>query len=151
MIIKIHFESRHLTMKKSACFFLLICIGCSQKPKPAAIHIKLVNNGHSVEFNGLDIAITSEIARDSSNEEWQNLIPVYRMPADTDMKSYQPVQPGAYHLQDNAVVFTPDTPFIQGKTYFMRYYQFSSGSSAADFIKGRKRLGETHYVDLIFK
>lgn len=138
-------------MKRSIWVTVLFCFGCSQKPKPAAIHIKLVNNNHSVELSGLDIAITNEIARDSSNEEWQKLIPVYSMPVDTAMKNYQPVQPGTYHLQDSAVVFTPDTPFTKGKSYFIRYYQFNSGSGAADFIKGRKRLGETHYTDLIFR
>jgi hypothetical protein len=138
-------------MKKSAWIAIMFCIGCSQKPKPAAIHIKLVNDNQSVEVKGLNIAITNEIARDSSNEEWQNLIPVYRMPTDTGMKNYQPVQSGTYQLQDSAVIFTPDTPFIQGKTYFMRYYLFGSGNSAADFIKGRKRLGETHYTDLTFR
>jgi hypothetical protein len=138
-------------VKKAAWILLLFCFGCSRTEKVPAIHILLINNKQSVKITGLNVAVMNEIARDSSNEIWQSLIPVYRMPADTDMKDYQPVQPGKYLRTDSALVFTPDTPFVQGKTYFLRFYQFAEGSGINDFIKGRKRLGQTRYTDLIFK
>lgn len=113
-----------------------------------AVHISLINNGQSVRFRGLDYAIISEIDRDSAS--WQSLLPVYRMPADTELKSYQPAQPGRYVLKDSAIVFTPDTPFLKGRTYFMRYYQFGEGNTPLDYIRGRSRLGNVRYVDLVF-
>jgi len=115
------------------------------------VRISLVNNKQSVEFKGLDYAVIHEIARDSSNQVWQSLIPVYKMPADTDMKSYQPVQPGNYRLKDSAVVFTPDTPFTKGQVYFVRNYRLGESVGAIDFIKGRTQPGRTHFTDLIFK
>jgi len=138
-------------MKKQVLLLLLFCFGCAQKPKVLVVHINLVNNGQSIKFTGMDYAIISEINRDSVPGIWQSLVPVYRMPADTDMKSYQPVQPGVYQLKDSSVVFTPDTPFVKNQTYFVRYYQFGEGNSIWDFIKGKKRPGSTHYTDLIFK
>lgn len=129
---------------------LLICFGCSSKPKFNTLHISLVNNNRSVKFTGLDYAIMSEIKRDSIPGIWQSLIPVYRMPADTELKSYLPVQPGTYQLKDSAIVFTPDTPFFKNKSYFMRCYQFENSGNIWDYMKGKKKLGNIRYVDLNF-
>ncbi|MDB5132314.1 MAG: hypothetical protein JWR02_2063 [Mucilaginibacter sp.] len=137
--------------KKPVWIFLVLCFGCSHKPQLPAVKVTLVDNGRSVKFTGLDYAVISEISRDSTAGLWQGLIPVYHMPADTDLEDYQPVQPGKYELKDRAIVFTPDTPFVKGHTYFMRYYQFDGGEDIPDFIKGKKKLGRPHYIDLIFK
>jgi hypothetical protein len=138
-------------MKKSVWIFLLLCFGCTHQPKQPAVHLTLINNNQSVEFKGLDYAITGEINRDSVPGIWQGLIPVYRMPADTDMKDYQKPLPGQYRLKDSAVVFTPDTPFVKNQTYFVRYFKFDGGNDSWDIIKGKKKLGKTAYTDLIFK
>jgi hypothetical protein len=137
-------------MKKTAWILLLIFFSCSQKPKPPAVHISLVNDNKSIRFNGLDNAIVSEINRDTIPGIWENLVPVFKMPADTDVKNYQPVQHGLYTLKDSSVIFTPDTPFVKGQTYFMRYYIFK-GENMWDYIKGKKRLGEVAYRDLVVK
>ncbi|MFI5138527.1 MAG: hypothetical protein ACHQIM_11940 [Sphingobacteriales bacterium] len=138
-------------MKKTAAyFFLLFCFACTPKPKTPAAKVSMIDNNQSVKFTGLDYAIMGEINRDSASGVWKSLLPVYRMPKDTGLKDYQPVQPGTYKLKDNAIVFTPDTPFATGQTYFMRFYQFG-GNSAWDFIEGKKKLRNMHYIDLYFK
>ncbi|MDB5087994.1 MAG: hypothetical protein JWR09_1988 [Mucilaginibacter sp.] len=137
-------------MKKSAWVLLLFCFACTSKPKAPVVHISLTDSNRSVKFKGLDYAIVSEIGRDSIPGMWESLLPVYRMPADTDLKNYQPVQHGRYTLKDSAVIFTPDTAFIKGQTYFMRYYQFK-GENVWDYIKGKKRLGTVGYSDLVIK
>jgi len=126
-------------------------ISCSPKKHPAMVRISLINGNRSVQFKGLDHAVMQEIARDSSANVWQNLVPVYRMPADTDLKNYQPVQPGAYRLKDSTLVFTPDTPFVKGQIYFVRNYLFGEGLSLKDYVKGANRPGKLHFTDLIFK
>lgn len=93
----------------------------------------------------------NEIARDSAGAGWQLLVPVYRMPADTDLKNYQPVQPGKYRLADTTIVFTPDTPFAKGQTYFVRYYRFGDNTSTLEYLQGRNRMGKPQFTDLIFK
>ena len=137
-------------MKKYLGLLLLFCFSCSSNQKFNTIHIKLLNTNRSVKLTGLDYAIISEINRDSVPGMWQSLIPVYRMPADTELKSYQPVQPGKYQLKDQAVLFTPDTPFIRNKAYFMRCYQFENSGNIWDYVKGKKKLGNVRYVDLNF-
>ena len=140
------------TMKKIIVWlFPMLCVGCTHQPSAPAVHINLVNNNRSIRFTGLDYAIISEINRDAIPGIWQSLIPVYRMPADTDLKNYQPAQPGVYQIIDSAVVFTPDTAFIKGKAYFMRYYEFGEGKSVMDYFEHHIKLGGTKYIDLIFK
>jgi hypothetical protein len=137
-------------MKKCVWLVLLFCFACSQKSKTPAIHISLVNNNQSIKLTGLNNAVVSEISRDSVPEMWETLAPVYRMPADTELKNYQPIQHGTYAVKDSFVIFTPDTPLVKGQAYFMRYHQFK-GENMWDYIKGKKRLGTAQYVDLSFK
>jgi hypothetical protein len=138
-------------MKRTTMFFLLVCFGCGHQAKMPIAHISLVNNDSAVEFSGIDASIMGEIGRDTASNVWQNLLPVYRMPADTDMKDYQPIQHGLYQIKDSSVVFTPDTPFAKGHIYFMRYYQFAGGDDTWEIIKGKKKLRGLRYVDLVFK
>ncbi len=138
-------------MKNLILIFFIFCFGCSSKPKSTDIHINLINNYKAIEIRGLNFAIASEINRDSSLAVWQSFLPVYRMPADTDMKDYQRSLGGNYSLKDSIVVFSPDTAFSKAQTYFLRCYQFNSDNDAWDLVKGKKRLGSVRYTDLIFK
>jgi hypothetical protein len=136
-------------MKKTTWILLLLFFACKPKHEASIVRISLTNSNQSVKFKGLDYAILSEIGRDTTSGIWENLLPVYRLPADTELKNYQPVQHGLYKLKDSAIIFTPDTPFVKGQTYFMRYYQFK-GENVWDYIKRKKRLGEAQYFDLTF-
>ena len=130
---------------------LFFAFACTPPKHPAAVHIALVNNGQSVQFTGLNQLVINDVARDTNKNAWQSLIPVYRMPADTDLKNYQPVQPGQYEVKDSTVVFTPDTPFVKGQTYFVRNYRLGEGASLIDYIKSHSQPGKVHFIDLIFK
>ncbi len=135
-------------MKKTAWILILFCVACSKKPKAPIIHVALADS--SIKITGIDYAIAGEINRDSVPEVWENLVPVYRMPADTDLKDYQPTQHGVYKLQDSAIVFTPDTPFVKGQTYFLRYYQFA-GTDIWDYVRGKRKLRSIPYTDFVLK
>ena len=115
-----------------------------------AIHIALINNNRSVKIAGLNNLVIQEIARDTANR-FESLVPVYKMPVDTDMIEFQPIQPGKYTVKNSALVFTPDTPFVKHQTYFIRYYQYGEGNSVWDFVKGKKTASKLHFTDLIFK
>jgi hypothetical protein len=131
---------------------LFFNIGCTtNKNNNNAVQVGFENNKQAVRISGLDNAVIHEINRDPAGGNWQSLLPVYRMPADTDLKNYQPVQPGTYQIKDNAVIFTPDTPFMAHQTYFVRYYKFDAGNKVSDFIMGHNRPGSLHYSDLIIK
>ncbi|PAW92814.1 hypothetical protein CKK33_04615 [Mucilaginibacter sp. MD40] len=135
-------------------FILLLCLwftACQHGPQKRLVSLSLYNGGRSVKFTGLEQLVINEIARDTNREVWQSLIPVYKMPADTDLKGYQPLQPGKYVIKQNSIIFTPDTPFVKGKTYFVRSYQLGQGTSFADYLQGRAQLGKLKFIDLVFK
>ena len=136
-------------MKKLLFILVLFCLGCMTKPHNA-IHIALINNNRSVKIAGLNNLVIQEIARDTANR-FESLVPVYKMPVDTDMIEFQPIQPGKYTVKNSALVFTPDTPFVKHQTYFIRYYQYGEGNSVWDFVKGKKTASKLHFTDLIFK
>lgn len=142
---------RDFTFWSIGIFLFFFCTGCIGKSQVSVIHVNMVDSRKAVKITGLDNAIIQEIGRDSAGAGWQALIPVYRMPTDTDLKNYQPVQPGVYHVKNNAVIFVPDTPFIAHQKYFVRYYKFDTGTQVTDFVTGRNRPGNLHYSDLEFK
>ncbi|TFF33697.1 hypothetical protein [Mucilaginibacter psychrotolerans] len=138
-------------MKRFLLALLLFLFSCSPKPQHNTISISLTPNKQSLLLKGLDPAVAGEISRDTLGNGWQTLVPVYRMPADTDMMSYQPIQPGKYQLADSVVIFTPDTPFVKEQAYFVRWYHFDKGKKATDYLRGQLRPGQTQFTDLIFK
>jgi hypothetical protein len=138
-------------MNKLFSLLLCFCAACSPQAQPNTISIALTNNKQSLQFKGLGQDVIGEVSRDTIGKGWQGLVPVYKMPADTDMKNYQTEQPGKYKIVDSTVVFTPDTPFAAGQTYFVRWYRFDKGKKASDYLQGRQRPGQTQFTDLIFK
>ncbi|HTK19140.1 MAG TPA: hypothetical protein VL442_06495 [Mucilaginibacter sp.] len=138
-------------MKIAALFLaIIICIGCSNHPKPIDVEISLTDSNRSLKITGFDKLIIADISRDTNNEAWQSLLPIYKMPTDTDMKDYQNVQPGKYVVKDSLVIFTPDTAFKKGLAYFLRYIRRDEGTSAWQYIREKKRPGSISYKDLVF-
>ena len=129
---------------------IILCVGCSNRPKPVDVKIRLTDNNRSLKIAGFDKLIIADFGRDTSNEAWQNLLPIYKMPADTNMKDYQNVQPGKYMVQDSVVIFTPDTAFKKGQAYFLRYFRHDEGISAWQLVREKKRPGSVIYKDLVF-
>lgn len=139
-------------MKNLALYTLLLfCLGCTHYPPKIHIEVSLADSSRSIKIIGFDKAIIAEIGRDTSNDAWESLLPVYKMPADTDMKDYQNVQSGKYRVVDTVVIFTPDTTFQKGHSYFLRYYQHTEGVDAWQYIKDKKRPGSISYKDFVFR
>ena len=115
------------------------------------LYISLDSSNQTLKITGLSNAIVQDINRDTTINKWQQLIPVYRMPADIDMKDFQPIQPGKYLVKDSLIFFTPDTPFARQQTYFIRHYHYDEDRSVWSFIKGERRAGKINHTDLIFK
>jgi hypothetical protein len=130
---------------------IIFCLGCMHKPNKVNITITLTDSNRSVKISGLDQLVVADIARDSSGDVWQALVPVYKMPADTDMKDFQSAQPGRYKVKDSVVVFTPDTPFRQGQAYFARYYLYDGTKNAWQYLREKKGKGSARYKDLLFR
>ena len=138
-------------MKWCALLPVIIMAGCAKHPPAIVIKVALADSNHAVQISGFDKMIISDIGQDTSKEAWQSLLPVYKMPADTDMKDFQNAQPGKYSVKDSLVVFTPDTPFRKGQEYFLRAFDYSGAKDAWDFIRKQKGKGSAGHKDLLFK
>jgi hypothetical protein len=135
-------------------FFIAICAGC----RSASIsendntRIGLSKDSQTVFVSGLDYSVLQELKKDSLPlEAFQRLFPVYRMPADTDMKDYQNEQPGIYQITDSLITFKPDTAFKKHQTYFARFYGHSTGNTPAKLAQGKGNLKAPKFTEEIFK
>ena len=139
-------------MKKNVWFILLVLtsLGCGQHTQQADVRVSLADSNRSIQISGFDKAVIDDIGRDTANGVWQSLLPVYKMPADTDMKDFQNPQPGNYRISDSLVVFTPDTAFKKGQVYFVRAYQYGGAKNAWQYLREKKRTGTLSYKDLLF-
>lgn len=130
---------------------MVICFSCTTKTAQPVLKISFESSGQTLRISGLNSVVVQDINRDTTTNKWQQLIPVYRMPLDTDMKDFQPVQPGNYLVKGGVIFFTPDTPFKHHQQYFIRYYQHDEDRGIWGFILGKRRVGKVNYTDLIFK
>jgi hypothetical protein len=137
--------------KNSLLLILLLIAACQSKPVDT-IRISINHQQNSLKVTGVSATSLYGLRHDTlSLQAWQNLFPVYQMPADTDLRNYQPAISGKYALSGNIIVFKPDTPFVAGQTYFARYYHYDEHLSSIDMALNRRKPGETPYTELIFK
>jgi hypothetical protein len=138
-------------MRRAGLLILVLCLGCAHHPPKINIAINLTDSNKSLKISGFDKAVVTDIAQNGNDGAWQALLPVYKMPVDTDMKDFQNAQPGKYQLQDSTIVFTPDTAFKKRQVYFVRWYQYDKIEDAWQYIRQKKRTGSMSYKDLLFR
>ena len=138
-------------MRRVGLLILVLCLGCAHHPPKINITINLIDSNKALKIAGFDKAVVTDIAQNGNEDAWQALLPVYKMPADSDMKDFQTAQPGKYQLQDSLVVFTPDTAFKKGQAYFVRWYQYDKIGDALQYIRQKKKTGSMSYKDLLFR
>jgi hypothetical protein len=135
------------------CFFILAFTACHAPAvkKNNGISIRLSADSQSVCISGLDYSVLQEMEKDSLTlENWQGIFPVYRMPADTDMKDLQNEQPGTYHITDSLLTFKPDTAFKKHQQYFARFYGSATNFSTSNLIRSKTNLKGQNYTEVVF-
>jgi len=93
-------------------------LGCTHKSGKINITTSLIDSNRSLKISGFDRAIIGDIGRDTTIGIWQSLLPVYKMPADTDLKDYQDAQPGNYKVKDSVVVLNQTLRLKKGSFIF---------------------------------
>jgi hypothetical protein len=137
-------------MKKWGILIVLFCFGCSTHKPELNIKVALADSNRSVKIAGFDKEVINDIAQ-TADSAWQVLLPVYKMPVDTDMKDFQNAQPGKYVVKDSLVIFTPDTAFQKGQVYFVRTCDYNQAKDAWAFVREQKQKGAVGHKDLLFK
>ena len=137
-------------MKKWGILIVLFCFGCSTRKPELNIKVALSDSNRSVKIAGFDKEVINDIAQ-TADSAWEVLLPVYKMPVDTDMKDFQNAQPGKYVVEDSLVIFTPDTAFQKGQVYFVRTFDYNQAKDAWAFVREQKQKGAVGHKDLLFK
>ena len=136
------------------CFFILICTSCHAPSASEAnqINIHLSKDSQTVCISGLEYAILHEMKQDSlTQENWQGIFPIYRMPTDTDLKDLQPEQPGTYQITDSLLTFKPDTAFKKHQQYFARFYGNGTNFSTSNLLRSKSNLKGQSFTEVVFK
>lgn len=137
-------------MKKTVWLLCLIFCGCVKKVDRQAFGVKLVN-ANTIAFKHIDYNTLSNLQLDSLDAaQWQAVLPVYKMPADTDMKDFQQPQPGRYRLKDSVLIFLADTPFQKQSRYFVRYYRLHDDGTVWTLLKGKWKHNTPQYTECTF-
>lgn len=135
---------------KKIWLILLVMLAACTSANDASIKVS-VNTNNQISISGLPANVLAQLAQDTSKAIWLSLLPVYRLPADEDLKDFQPEQPGKYKIINNEIRFTPDTAFAKGQPYFVRYYRYAEGGKLWDFIRRKNKPGDHPHTDVPFK
>jgi hypothetical protein len=138
----------------SLVVLLYICAGChfSDKKAKDTTNIHLSKDSQMVVLGGLEYAALQELKKDSLTlAGFQDLFPVYKMPADTDLKDYLKAQRGTYQITDSLITFKPDTVFAKHQAYFARFYGYTTDNSATRLAQGKANLNGPKFKEVVFK
>ncbi|GAA4923412.1 hypothetical protein [Mucilaginibacter defluvii] len=136
-------------MKNLRLILLVLLCGCTAVTKD---QIEVTVSGkNEISIHGVPAEALKHIAADTSGTVWQSLLPVYKLPADEDLIDDQPQQPGKYKIVNGDVLFMPDTAFVKGQKYVVRYYYYAEGGSLWDIVSKRNKPGSHPYNDIPFK
>ncbi len=144
-------------MRKTRLIYLLLFVvafvGCHGGSKiKDTTYIHLSRDSQTVILGGLEYAALQQLKKDTLNlQAFQDLFPVYKMPADTDMKDYLKAQRGTYQITDSLIIFKPDTAFAKHQAYFARFYGYTVDNSAARLAQGKANLNGPKFKEVIFQ
>lgn len=117
------------------CFCLLFSCN-TENNKPLVISFSsdssqiVVKDIHEVEL----FQIRSHIDTDSA---YQKLVTVLQTPAEDDSTSMETEWPGKLTIAKDHLLFTPNVPFVKGKTYLVETILNTEFASGEDIVKGR--------------
>lgn len=73
----------------------------------------------------------------NTDSAYQQLVVVLETPSDNDSTSMEIQLKGKLSLNENQLIFTPNLPFVKGKTYLVETIINTQFASGEDIIKGK--------------
>lgn len=123
----------------SAIFCVCVFISCNTSDNKS-LAIKFSADSSTIVVSNIEAAgllkLKNNIKTDSS---YQKLVSVLQTPADDDSTSMEREWPGKLSMREDNVVFTPDSPFLKGKTYLVETQLNMSFGDIEQMIKGNVR------------
>lgn len=136
--------------------FFIILGSCSERRStdiPAdTIKIKLSSDSSAIELTNVPAYIIDKFISDSLDySQWSNFFAVYEESKDAEMRDFQPPISGTYRIEEQKIIFRPDSVFSKGKSYFSRCYTKLILRSPEDILSSGKLSAADNYTEFRFK
>ena len=119
------------------CIFL--CLSCNTTDNKA-LAIKFSADSSAIIVSNIEAAAVLHLKNSiKTDTSYQKLVSVLETPADDDSTSMERNWPGKLVMKEDNVVFKPDSPFLEGKTYLVATQLNMSFGDIEQMIKGNVR------------
>lgn len=116
-----------MTFKKVFALFTALCVFISIEAIGQAVHIELVTKERDADFGSIRISLRHSDIQSclSTNQlepsQWKKILTVY--PLQKPATNYESLPPmlGKYVAKEHILIFQPRFPFIEGRTYQVKF------------------------------
>ena len=124
---------------KLPVFFVLasLLFACANKDTTPLL-IRFSADSSSILFSNIEPAAVLQLKNNIKTDTmYQKIVSVLETPTDDDSTSMEREWPGKLSMQGEALVFTPDSPFIKGKTYLVETQLNMSFGDVEQVVQGK--------------
>lgn len=123
-------------------FFLLVIavfLACTRKDN-TKLSIQFSKDSSAIEISNIDLAALLQLKNNLATDTlYQKLVSVLETPADDDSTGIEREWSGKLSMNDDKVVFKPDSSFVKGKTYLVETQLNMSFGDIEQMIKGKMK------------
>jgi hypothetical protein len=102
------------------------------------LSIQFSTDSSTIHLSNIESAALLKLKNNIKTDTmYQKLVSVLVTPADDDSVSMEREWPGKLTMKEDKVVFTPDSPFLKGKTYLVETYLNMSFGDVEQVIQGK--------------
>jgi hypothetical protein len=129
------------TLKLASIICCCLLFSCKYTDNKA-LQIKFSADSSSILISNIESAALLQLKNNIKTDTmYQKLVSVLITPADDDSVTMEREWPGKLLMKDDKVVFTPDSPFLRGKTYLVETQLNMSFGDIEQVIKGQMNTG----------
>jgi hypothetical protein len=124
---------------KLPILFVLISLifACTSK-EHALLSIRFSADSSTILFSNIQPASILQLKSNIKTDTmYQKIVSVLETPSDDDSTSMERIWSGRLSMQGDALVFTPDSPFVKGKTYLVETQLNMSFGDFEQVIQGK--------------
>ena len=119
------------------CIFL--CLSCNNTDNKS-LAIKFSADSSAIVISNIEAAALLHLKNNIKiDTAYQKLVSVVETPSDDDSISMERDWPGKLMMKEDNAVFTPDSPFLKGKTYLVETQLNMSFGDLEQMVKGNVR------------
>jgi len=122
-------------------FLLANCLlmACTSKDN-TKLSIQFAADRSTIVISNIEAAALLQLKNNLPKDSlYQDVVTVLETPGDDDSVSIEKEWPGKLKMQENELVFTPDSPFVKGKSYLIESLLNVSFGNVKQLLKGEMK------------